>query len=94
MFKKQIHKIKLFSHRVAPAAIETVTNNEADDDYDVDEALRMSRRKSIDLDSNSTKTLSKRNKIYLHIKREIELREKTKPTTDCSDQVTYVYNAV
>ena len=91
MFKKQIHKIKLFSHRVAPAAIETVTNNEADDDYDVDEALRMSRRKSIDLDSNST---SKRNKIYLHIKREIELREKTKPTTDCSDQVTYVYNAV
>ena len=81
-------------HRAAQTVTQAPANNEADDDYDVDEALQMSRRKSIDSDSNSTKTLSKRNKVYLHIKREIELREKTKPTTTCADQVDNTQRAV
>ena len=59
-----------------------------DDDFDVDEALRMSRRKSVD--SDSAKGLSKRNKVYQHIKKEIEAREKNKPKINAAEQVFFV----
>ena len=58
-----------------------------DDEIDLDEALRLSRRASSASarDSGSARGArgemegSKRNKIYQHIKREIEMREKKKP---------------
>ena len=56
-----------------------------DDDFDVDEALKMSRRKSVD--SDSAKGLSKRNKVFMHIKKEIEQREKNKPKINIAEQV-------
>ena len=56
-----------------------------DDDFDYDEALQMSK-KSVDSDSTKNNN-SKRNKIYQHIKKEIEQRAKIKPVTTCADQV-------
>ena len=44
-----------------------------------------------DIDSEASKELNKRNKIYQHIKREIEQREKNKPADiPTADQVYFV----
>ena len=55
------------------------------DDFDVDEALRMSIRMSVEEDESK-----KRNKIYLQLKREIEQREKSKPVVDAAEEVFFV----
>ena len=59
----------------------------ADDEIDLDEALKMSVRSD---GSGSAKNSTRQNRIYLQIKRDIELRERNKPTQECADQVYFV----
>ena len=60
---------------------------QVDDEVDLDEALKMSVRSD---GSGSAKNSTRQNRIYLQIKRDIELRERNKPTQECADQVYFV----
>ena len=59
----------------------------ADDEIDLDEALKMSVRSD---GSGSAKNSTRQNRIYQQIKRDIEIRERNKPTQECADQVYFV----
>ena len=56
-----------------------------DEDFDVDEALRMSVRMSVEEDESK-----RRNKVYLQLKKEIEQREKNKPVIDAAEEVFFI----
>ena len=58
-----------------------------DDEIDLDEALMMSVRSD---GSGSAKNSTRPNRIYQQIKRDIEIRERNKPTQECADQVYFV----
>ena len=63
---------------------------EVNEDLDPDEQLALLSRRS-EVDSETSKELNKKNKIYQHIKREIDQKEKNKPTdVPVSDQVYFV----
>lgn len=73
--------------RKKEAAVAVVEVNE---DLDPDEQLALLSRRS-EVDSETSKELNKKNKIYQHIKREIDQKEKNKPTdVPVSDQVYFV----
>ena len=59
----------------------------ADDEIDLDEALKMSIKSD---GSGSAKNSTRQNRIYQQIKRDIEIRERNKPTEECADQVYFV----
>ena len=62
-----------------------------EDDLDPDEQLALLSRRRSEVDSEASKELIKRNKIYQHIKREIEQKEKNKPEeVSIADQVYFV----
>ena len=62
----------------------------ADDEIDLDEALKMSVGGSDSQSSGSVKNSTRQNRIYQQIKRDIEIRERNKPTEECADQVYFV----
>ena len=63
---------------------------EVNEDLDPDEQLALLSIRS-EVDSETSKELNKKNKIYQHIKREIDQKEKNKPTdVPVSDQVYFV----
>ena len=63
---------------------------EVNEDLDPDEQLALLSRRS-EVDSETSKELNKKNKIYQHIKREIDQKEKNKPAdVPVSDQVYFV----
>ena len=64
---------------------------QADDEIDLDEALKMSVGGSDSQSSGSVKNSTQRqNRIYQQIKRDIDIRERNKPTEECADQVYFV----
>ena len=69
---------------------EAVAVVEVNEDLDPDEQLALLSIRS-EVDSETSKELNKKNKIYQHIKREIDQKEKNKPTdVPVSDQVYFV----
>ena len=63
---------------------------EVNEDLDPDEQLALLSIRS-EVDSETSKEFNKKNKIYQHIKREIDQKEKNKPTdVPVSDQVYFV----
>ena len=81
-----------FSAKKRQAEVEI--EKKVDDEIDLDEALMKSvRSDSVSDSSGSAKnSISRPNRIYEHIKREIVLREKNKPAEECEEEVFFVDN--